>query len=164
VPAATDLLTRILEVLGPSPTPESLVAALIPETADTCIIFRRTGDQYDIVAWGHIDPAKGAVLERLTRIYHPSTDDQRDPIAGVGRSGKGVLVSWVTRNNIERATDDPRLHAIFDAFPPRNIVVVPMRNGDYVTVAAISDTPRKFYEDDLEFLTELSARIAPLLP
>jgi hypothetical protein len=43
-------------------------------------------------------------------------------------------------------------------------VVVPIRNGDYVMVAAISDTPRKFFEDNLEFLTQLATRLAPLLP
>ena len=85
-------------------------------------------------------------------------------MAHVGRTGEGVLVTWITRQNIERATDDRRVHAIFDAFGPRNIVVVPIRDGDYVFVAAISDTPRKFIEDDLEFLTELATRLARLLP
>jgi GAF domain-containing protein len=41
---------------------------------------------------------------------------------------------------------------------------VPIRAGDYVLVAAMSNSPRKFYEDDLEFLTQLAGRIAPLLP
>jgi len=162
--ALTDFVRQIVEDLGATPTPDRLVAALVPELADACLVFRRAKDRYDFVAWGHIDPAKGALLDEMATFYHPSTDDPRDPVAHVGRLGKGVLVTWVTRQNIERATDDKRMHAIFDAFGPRNIAIVPIRNGDYVFVAAISDTPRKFIEDDLEFLTHLAARLALLLP
>jgi hypothetical protein len=56
------------------------------------------------------------------------------------------------------------VHPIFDALGPRNVVIVPVRNGEYVFVAAISDTPRQFIENDLEFLTEIATRLAPLLP
>jgi hypothetical protein len=162
--ALTDFVTQLLERLGGAPTADSLVGALVPEIADACLVFRRTRGQYDLVAWGHIDAAKGALLDDLATFHHPSADDPRDPVAHVGRLGKGVLVTWVTRQNIERATDDKRVHAIFDAFGPRNIVVVPVRHGDYVFVAAISDTPRKFIEDDLAFLTQLATRLAPVLP
>ncbi len=162
--ALTDFVTQLLERLGGAPTADSLVGALVPEIADACLVFRRTSGRYDLVAWGHIDAAKGALLDDLATFHHPSADDPRDPVAHVGRLGKGVLVTWVTRQNIERATDDKRVHAIFDAFGPRNIVVVPVRNGDYVFVAAISDTPRKFIEDDLAFLTQLATRLAPVLP
>jgi GAF domain-containing protein len=162
--ALTDFVTQILERLGVAPTAESLVGALVPEIADASRVFRRTSGRYDLIAWGHIEPAKGALLDDLATFHHPSADDPRDPIAHVGRLGKGVLVTWVTRRNIERATDDKRVHAIFDAFGPRNIAVVPIRNGDYVFVAAISETPRKFIEDDLEFLMQLATRLAAVLP
>jgi GAF domain-containing protein len=162
--AAIDVVNRILAELGPAPTARSLVEALIPEIADSCIVFRREANAYRIEAWAHLDPAKHPLLDELARIHRPAADDPRNPVATVGRSNKGVLVSWITRAHVERATDDPRVHAIFDAFGPRNIVVVPIRAGDYVLVAAMSNSPRKFYEDDLEFLTQLAGRIAPLLP
>ena len=161
--AAADLVTRILDELGPAPTLPQLIAALIPEIADSCLVFRRDHERYRLEAWGHIDPAKSALLDELAKIHQPSVEDPRDPVAIVGRSGRGVLVSWVTRQNVERVTDDRRVHALFDAFGPRNIVIVPIRNGDYVMVTVISDSPRRFFEDDLEFLTELADRLAPLL-
>lgn len=164
MPAQTDFAARIVSTLGKAPTAQALVSALVPETADSCIVFRRAEHRYSAVAWGHYDPAKTALLDQLAAIYHPDAADGRDPIATVGRSGRGVLVSWVTRANVERATDDPRVHAIYEAFGPRNLVVVPIRDGEYVMVASISDTPRKFIHDDLEFLTDLAARVAPLLP
>jgi GAF domain-containing protein len=162
--ALTDFVRQIVEALGARPTPDRLAAALVPELADACLVFHREKDRYHLVAWRHIEPAKGALLDELATLYHPAVDDPRDPVAHIGRTGKGVLVTWVTRQNIERATDDTRVHAIFDAFGPRNIAVVPIRNGEYVFVAAISDTPRKFIEDDLEFMIELAARVAPLFP
>ena len=162
--AATHFVTRIIEELGPAPTPHTLVAALIPEVADSCLLFCREARRYRLCAWGHISAAKSALLEELAAIHQPAVDDPRDPVAAVGRSGEGVLVPCVTREHIERATDDPRMHALFDAFGPRNIVIVPIRNGDYVMVTAISDSPRKLLVDDLEFLTELAGRVAPLLP
>jgi GAF domain len=162
--ASIDFVNRVLDELGPAPTPATLVAALVPAIADSGIVFQRLNDRYDIVAAGHIEPAKGPLLEELKRIHHPSVDDPRDPVALVGRTGTGALVMQATRQSVENATDDPRVHAIFDAFGPRNIVVVSVREGDYVLVAAISDTPRSFYEDDLEFFTQLATRVAPLLP
>ena len=162
--ASIDFINRIVEELGPRPTVDALVSAVVPETADSCIIFKRAGDRYDVVASAHIEPAKSRLLDELKRIHHPAVDDERDPVAIVGRSGEGRLVMWPTRRNIETITDDPRMHALFDAFGPRNIVVVPLRNGDYVLVAAMSDTPRTFYEDDLEFFNRLASRVAALLP
>ena len=111
----------------------------------------RENGRYRMVAWGHIDPTKGAVLDNPALIYTPrnrgraQSDRDRRPI-GPGRAGPVG-----ERQNIERATDDTRVHDTFDAFGPRKIVVVPLRDGDYVMVAAISDTARSFYEDDLEF-------------
>lgn len=162
--ASIDFINRIVDELGPSPTPETLVAAVVPELADSCIVFRRAGNHYDVVASAHIEPAKSVLLEEVRRIHHPAIDDPRDPVALVGRTDQGLLVMWPTRQNIEAVTNDPRMHAIFDAFGPRNIAVVPMRHGEYVVVAAISDTPRTFYEDDLAFFTELATRVAPRLP
>jgi GAF domain-containing protein len=162
--ASIDFINRIVDELGPSATSETLVAAVVPEIADSCIVFRRAGNQYDVVASAHIEPAKASLLDEVKRIHHPSIDDPRDPVALVGSTGQGRLVMWPTREKIEAITDDPRMHAIFDAFGPRNIVVVPVRNGDYVLVAAISDTPRTFYEGDLEFFTDLATRVAPRLP
>ena len=106
---------------------------------------------------GPYRPGKAHGLDNLAAIYNTRTDDPRDPVALLGRTGKGVLVSTVTRAHIERATDDERVHAIFDAFGPRNIVVVPLRGGEYVIVAAVSDTPRSLYEDDLECLRVTAA-------
>ncbi len=117
----------------------------------------------DFVAYGHMDPDKSAVLDELAYVHRPAADGSRDPVAQVGRAGKGHVVAWVTRQNVERATADTRIHAIFDAIMPRNIVLVPVTGGDYVIVAAISDTPRRFFDDDLEFLTMLARRIAPML-
>jgi hypothetical protein len=77
--ASTDFVTRILDELGPAPMPSTVIAALIPEIADSCLMFFRADGRYRMVAWGHIDPAKSALLDELATFHQPAVDDPRDP-------------------------------------------------------------------------------------
>jgi hypothetical protein len=160
MPGPTDPVARLIRRLGDTPTPEGLVDAIVPEVADACIVFHREGTQLNIVALGHMDPAKHALLAELVDLYHPSTVDARDAIGIAAATGEGRVVSWITRQNVERASDDSRIHAVFEAVAPRSVVIAP--TGDYVIVTVISDTARRFFEDDVETLRTLGTRLRPM--
>lgn len=137
-----------------------------PELTDLAQVFVRRGDELHLVAYRHIDPTKHAVLSELARVHRPSLDHPTDPVALVVRTGEPRLVTWVRREHVERATSDPRVHAIFDAIQPRNIVIVPLEREGVrygAIVVAMSSTSRRFIEGDLEFMSELARSIGPRL-
>lgn len=162
--AAADYLTTLLQVLGPSPSPQDVVEALVPEAADLVQMFARHGDELRQVAYRHIDPDHHPVLEELGRIHRPSIDHPTDPVVRVMRTGEARLSTWVKREDVLRATSDHRVHAMFDVLQPRNIVIVPLCREDTcygALVVVLSSSGRRFMEGDLEFMRELAARVGP---
>jgi hypothetical protein len=74
------------------------------------------------------------------------------------------MSTWIRREQVETITSDARVHAIFDAIRPRNVVVVPLeRAGERygALVMALSSSGRRFIEGDLEFFREFAARVGP---
>ena len=164
--AATDFLTMLIERLGPSPMPQDLVDALVPEAADFVQVFVRVGHELRLVAFRHIDPGYHPVLQELARVHHPSIDHPADPVAHVMRTCEPRLSTFVRREHVEHVTADTRVHAMFDVLRPRNVVIVPLQNADAcygALVIVLSSSSRRFMEGDLEFMSELAARVGPIV-
>ena len=162
--ASTDYLTGLVAGLGTSPSPQALVDALVPETADLVQLFVRVGDELRLVAFRHINPDHHPVLEELARVHRPSIHDPADPVAHVVRTGEARLSTWVRRDQVERVTPDTRVHAMFDVLRPRNIVIVPLAgpSGRYgALVIVLSSSGRTFVQGDLEFMREFAERVGP---
>jgi GAF domain-containing protein len=162
--APADYLALLMNSVGPSPTAQRIVDALVPEFADLAQVFVSEGDRLRIVAFRHIDPEQHPVLEQLAAAHRPSIDDRRDPVAQVLRSGEPRMSTWIRREQVETITSDARVHSIFDAIRPRNVVVVPLeRAGERygALVMALSSSGRRFIEGDLEFFREFAARVGP---
>ena len=157
-------LTVLLGTVGVSPSPQDVVDALVPDAADVAMMFVRVRDELQLVASSHIDPDQQPLLDELALIHHPPVDHKTDPVAHVMRTGTAVMSTWVRKEQVERVTSDARVHAVFDAVQPRNIVIVPLnRDGRCygALVVALSLSGRRFIEGDLEFMRELAARIGP---
>jgi hypothetical protein len=164
--AAADYLTTLVQSMGTSPSPQDVVDALVPEAADLAQIFVRRGDELRMVAYRHIDPDHHPVLAELERIHRPAIDHPTDPIARVMRTGEARLSTWIKREDVQRATADHRVHAMFDVLQPRNIVIVPLcRDNDCygALVVTLSSSGRRFMEGDLEFMRRLAGRVAPAI-
>jgi GAF domain-containing protein len=164
--AAADYLTSLVQAIGSSPSPQDVVDVLVPEAADLVQVFARHGDELRLVAYRHIDPEHHPVLEELAKIHRPSIDHPTDPVAHVMRTGEARLITWVTREDVERVTPDNRVHAMFDVLQPRNIVFVPLcrENTCYgALVVTLSSSGRRFMEGDLEFMREFGAKVGPAI-
>jgi hypothetical protein len=164
--AEADYLTGLVERLGAAPSAGDVTDALVPELADLAQVFLRRGDEIHLVAYRHIDEAHHAILAELARVHRPRVDHPADPVAQVMRTGEARLVTWLRRQNVERATSDTRVHAVFDAIQPRCIVIVPLeRQGERygAIVVAMSSTSRRFIEGDLDFMSDLARRVGPRL-
>jgi hypothetical protein len=166
MPAAADYLTMLIEGLGASPSPQEVVDALVPEVADLVLMFVTVDDRLRLIAFSHIDPEHHALLAQLAAIHRPSIDDPADPVAHVMRTQEARLFTYVTRQQLERTTPDLRVHAVFDAVQPRNIVVAPLLRDNAccgALVVAVSSSARRFIEGDLEFVRHLGARVGPII-
>jgi hypothetical protein len=60
--AAASYLTQLLSELGPAPSPQDVVNALVPEIADLVQVFLARGGIIELVAYRHIDPDHHPVL------------------------------------------------------------------------------------------------------
>ena len=164
--AAADYVTALLEGLGSSPSPQTVVEALVPEVADLVQLFVRVDNELRLIAFRHLDPDYHPVLEELAKIHRPSLDHPSDPVAHVVRTGEARWSQWIRRADVERVTADTRVHAMFDVLQPRGIVVVPLRRDGAcygALVVVLSSSGRRFIEGDLDFIAGLAARIAPLI-
>ena len=161
-----DFVTFLLEQVGAEPTPADVVAALVPEAVDLAQVFVVKGEELHLVSYCHIDPAFHPILEELARVHRPRLDSPIDPVAHVVRSGKPAMSRWIERRDVERATGDVRVHQIFDAIRPRNIIVVPLVAADRAfgaIVAAVSSSSRRLIEPDLELMASFARRVGPVL-
>ena len=166
VAAAADFLTNLVERLGSNPSPDDVVNALVPEAADLAQLFVEAQGELRLVAFRHLDPEYHPVLQELARIHHPSIDHPTDPVALVMRTLEPRLSTWVRRADVERATADARVHAMFDVLEPRNIVIVPLcrENACFgALVIVLSVSGRRFIEGDLEFMVQFAARVGPTI-
>lgn len=164
--AAADFLTNLVERLGSDPSPDDVVSALVPEAADLAQLFVQVDGDLRLVAFRHLDPEYHPVLQELAHIHHPSIDHPTDPVARVMRTREPRLSTWVRRADVERATADTRVHAMFDVLEPRNVVVVPLcrENACYgALVIVLSVSGRRFIEGDLEFMVHFAARVGPTI-
>jgi hypothetical protein len=161
-----DFVAVLFERLGASPTPEDVVSALVPEWVDLAQVFVRRNDHIRLVAYHHIDPGFHPILEELARVHRPSVDHPTDPVAIVMRTRTPRMSTWIQRRDVERTSGDARVHAIFDAIRPRNIVVVPLARGGEAygaIVVAMSSSSRHFVHGDLEFMTAVAEKVGPIL-
>jgi len=159
-------LSVLLGSVGVSPSPQDVVNALVPDAADVALMFVRKGDEFQIIACKHIDPDQQHVLDELATVHRPAVDHASDPVAHVVRTGSPALSTWVRKEQLERITTDPRVHAAFDKVQPRNVVVVPLeRDGDRygALVIALSVSGRRFIEGDLEFMRGFAAAVGPAM-
>jgi hypothetical protein len=164
--SATDFVALLLERIGPAPTPDDVVKALVPEWADLAQLFARRGNEIHLLAYHHIDPAFHPILDELARVHRPSVDHATDPVASIIRTRTPRMTTWVQRKDVERATSDTRVHAMFDAIGPRNIVLVPLARGNEAygaLMVAMSASSRHFVDGDLEFMVFVAEKVGPIL-
>jgi len=106
------------------------------------------------------------VLEELARVHRPRIDHPSDPVALVIRTGEARLNTWIERRDVERATRDARVHAIFDVIRPRNIILVPLARGGEAfgaLVVAVSSSSRRLVEADLVLMRSFAEGVGPRL-
>jgi hypothetical protein len=161
-----DFVTSLLEQLGPAPAPADVVDALVPEVVDLAQVFVAIGGELHLVAYRHIDPDFHPILEELARVHRPRLDHPTDPIAHVIRSGIPAMSRWVERRDVERATVDVRVHQMFDAIRPRNIIVVPLAADGRAfgaILVAVSSSSRRLIDLDLAVMASFAQRVGEVL-
>jgi hypothetical protein len=161
-----DFVALLLEQAGPSPTPADVVGALVPEVVDLAQVFVAVDGALHLVSYRHIDPEFHPILEELARVHRPRLDHPTDPVAHVVRSGTPAMSRWIERRDVERATGDVRVHQIFDAIRPRNIIIVPLGAHERAfgaIVVAVSSSSRRLIEADLALMASFGQKVGQVL-
>jgi len=135
----------------------------VPQLADWCAIDlpdeRETLRQ---VALAHVDPARVEQAAALRERYPP------DPEAAAGshavmRTGEAQLIAEIPDALLAEAARDPEHLEAIRALALRSVMIVPMVTGGQVLgviTFVISDSDRRYTEQDLAVAEQLAARAA----
>jgi len=128
--------------------------------------------------WSMIDVIEGAELKRITvvvadrskeeiarryRAYPPDIDSMQSPVSRALRTGRPELITEVTTELMERAARDTEQLSLAVQLGVRSIIVVPLvARGQTLGAMTLvmSDSGRRFGQDDLAFAHELASRAA----
>jgi len=159
-------LAEASRVLGTSfdyqTTLSMLSQLVVPAFADYCIVDvvdERAGGPHRIVA-RHRDPAKEPLLQEIVRFWRNDQPERQYPLARAF-SGERVLIADVSDETIERWIVTEEQARVVAQIRPRSVVAVPVRIGERILgVLALywSESDRRYVEDDLVLVEELSRR------
>ena len=142
---------------------QDLADLAVPEFADWCAVdLVDDGLVRDQVAIAHRDPARRALVARLTQ-FQATDVDPESTLGRVIRTGDAERVFEVSAERLARGAHDPQDLAILRALEIRSVIVVPLRVRSR-TVGAMTfctaESQRRLTDDDLELAEQLASRAA----
>jgi serine phosphatase RsbU (regulator of sigma subunit)/PAS domain-containing protein len=162
------LLSNASKLLGSSlevdATIDKAAWAVVPELADWARVdlLDERGALVQM-AVAHRDIEKVELLHEWRRDFPPSPADDRGPFE-VLRSGRSIVWSGVTAEDVTRYAQAPRHAELMRAIDTRSILIVPMVVGEELIgtmqLATTGESGRLLGEGDLELAEELANRAA----
>jgi PAS domain S-box-containing protein len=158
---AGELLANSLEY---ERTLQSVLRLAVPALGDWCGIDLSDRDPSSTAPQlaAHVDPGKDELVRELQRRYPPDLQGHQ-PVAEVLRTGKSVLISEMSDEQL-RATSRDRAHlALQRRLGICSILVVPLRARDRLLGAltcGAGDSGRRFTQADLDLAEDLARRCA----
>ena len=142
-----------------------LARRTVPELGNWCWIdVVDDGGNVRNVVSEHSDPTKAELARELRRRYPPVEGDVRGAAAVIAE-GTSQLYGEIGENLLREATTDEQELDFYRRLAPRSAIVAPLRARGR-TLGALtlisSDEPRRYDEDDLDFVEEI-AQLAGLM-
>ncbi|HEX8940456.1 MAG TPA: PAS domain S-box protein, partial [Candidatus Limnocylindrales bacterium] len=135
----------------------------VPAIADWCTVdLLDQSGTVQLVAVGHVDPAKVRLAEDLRRRF-PIDQAARAGVGAVLRTGRAELVESISLDLLAEVVDDPELVDVARDLGLRSSMTVPLAVGDRVDGAitfVAAESGRVFGPNDLALAQELAHRAA----
>ena len=166
--ARLELLAGATAAMGAGLDLEQRLAALtrlvVPRFADACGVHLIEGDEANLIALHHRDPAQGAALGDLIR-RHPVRLDAPSGIGAAMREGVTKWAPTISDEALVAGATSPEHLAALRSLEVTTGVAVPLRGGDGVfgAVTFITVAGRVMAPDDLASAEDLCARVSVLV-
>jgi signal transduction histidine kinase/DNA-binding response OmpR family regulator len=157
-------LAEASRVLGMSFDYQTTVATLarlcITSLADFCVVDVLEGDgSFVRIGAAHVDPEKEPLLQQAGN-FAKRVSDQHPGFRAL-REGRSILVPEVAAGMVEQVVLDPDHRNIANELAPRSLMSVPLAASGRVIgvlILCISNSDRRYTEDDLALAEELARR------
>jgi serine phosphatase RsbU (regulator of sigma subunit)/anti-sigma regulatory factor (Ser/Thr protein kinase) len=140
-----------------------LATLVIPEVADSCVIYL-VGDDDGFIeqAVAYAGPGRPGVHDARFEPLDPKHPSH--PVANVVRSGASQLIESIPTDLIDAALDDDTERRFVNELNPTSAVIVPLKTGSEVVGAmalgTLADSGRTLDHSDLDLVEELARRAA----
>jgi len=145
--------------LGPDDTLRNVTRLAVPRLADACIVNVYHGGRFHAVAVSHVDPARGAALER-SRAEDPIDPNGSHPVAEVIRGGRTMVFSDGDGSGVEHATTLFELSDIFENPPSAGIILPLSARGQLLGVMSLYREHNRYGPSDVFLAEEIGRRAA----
>lgn len=158
---------QLSSTTDPLETLRTLARLAVPRLADWAAVdLFVEGPRVERLAVAHVDPAKVALVEELTRRYPPNLGDPADGLGQILRGGAPQLVPELPPGVLEAAAKDPEHLALMRSLGLRSYVCVPVASrgrvrGALTLIAA--ESGRRFGPPDLDLALDVARRAAVAL-
>lgn len=164
--ALAELSRTLASNVGPESALASIADVALPEFADWCTLM--VGDPSTPECTMHVRHVDRSHEANIVALFQSSrlTAESEHSYARVFRTGEPLLVGDASQVVARVAIPGPRL-AAFHAFAPRSYVIVPVRVRATIIgaigMALRGSAARRYFEDDVEFFSDVAARIGVTL-
>lgn len=145
--------------LGPDDTLRNVTRLAIPRLADACIVNVYHGGRFHAAAAAHIDPARGAELER-SGTEHPIDASGSHPVAEVIRTLRTMVFSEGSGGDSPRARALSELTDIFENPPSAGIILPISARGHLLGVMGLYRERGGYDSNDVFLAAEIGRRAA----
>lgn len=161
-------LAEVGELLGESldyeETIERVAHLAVPRFADGCVVevLDEQETSRERIAIAHVDPGKIELARRL-RLEHPLGAEEPLGVARVLRTGEAEIFPDITDEMLFAAARTEERLQLLRALGLRSLIVVPMTIHGHTfgsILLALSESERRYTEDDLAMAWELARRAA----
>jgi len=145
---------------GPDGGFARLARLLVPELADSCIVYLREGEnRVRRVAVAFADASQEELLREQLSHYPPDLDHLIPPVARVLETGQAELIPEVSISALKAVPGDREHVSVALLVGLTSLLIVPLSLGGRVIGAislAIADSDRRFRAEDLLVLEEIA--------
>jgi PAS domain S-box-containing protein len=144
-----------------------LARAVVPELADSCIVYLRNPDgSVRRLEVAFAEAAQEELLRKQLHHYPPDLSRLIPPVARTLETGEPQLMSEVSIGALKAIPGDAEHVSIALLVGLSSLLVVPLQDGDRVLGAlsfGIADSGRRYHPDDLAVAEEIARHASRLL-
>lgn len=157
------LNTQLTSSLNPQESLKNLVQLVVPHFAEFSEVYvKQDGEKTELIEVAAKEKSKGQALLELVKQYPPEESSKR-PLGKVLHSGRGLLISVVTPNWIEKVAEDEGHKELLEKLSLRSLIIVPVKlRSQTIGVITFGSTHkgRVYGHRDLQIAQEIANRAA----